>query len=116
MPEDNKTPPTMPEEPAPNTGAGGSATVEIDESAKAAAAKAAADKVASEQLLKLLDVQLMASRQKRTELDSGRNSMRIFAIIFIVFGAAIALWVLMYMLEEMRPEKAPIHVDAESSR
>ncbi len=60
----------------------------------------------AEQLLKVLDTQLAAMRQKR-EVDgsSNRNGLRVFSLCVIIFGAALALWVLMYMLDEMRPPK-----------
>jgi hypothetical protein len=60
----------------------------------------------AEQLLKLLDTQLASMRQKReVESPSSRNALRVFSLCVIVFGAALALWVLMYMLDEMRPPK-----------
>lgn len=58
-----------------------------------------------EQLLKLLDAQMVASRQRRESQGTNRTAVRIFLLGFIVVGAALALWVLMYMLEEMRPNR-----------
>lgn len=113
MTEDNKTPHSMPVQPAAEAREGGVLLEEDANATKAAAEKAAADKLASEQLIKMLDIQLAASRNKRTAETSNRNAMRIFAIAFIVIGAALALWVLMYMLEEMRPEKPMAEPTAE---
>jgi hypothetical protein len=60
----------------------------------------------AEQLLKLLDSQMAALRQKREVNSPNRNAVRVFSLCVIVFGAALALWVLSYMLDEMRPGKA----------
>ena len=58
-----------------------------------------------EQLLKLLDAQMNASRQQRAERESGRRTIQVVSIAVIAIGAAVALWVLMFMLEDMRPAK-----------
>lgn len=57
-----------------------------------------------EQLLKLLDVQMAASRQRRQAQESARSRAGMIGIAVIVIGAAVALGMLMMMLQEMRPE------------
>ena len=59
----------------------------------------------ADQLLQLLDIQLTATRERRTASESNRTTFRVLALAFIVIGAAVSLWVLMYVLEEMRPQK-----------
>lgn len=58
----------------------------------------------AEQLLKLLESQIAASRARRTAPDSSRSKAGLIGVIVIVIGAAIALWLLMVMLEQMRPQ------------
>ena len=57
-----------------------------------------------EQLLKLLEVEIGASRQKRVKLESKRRTIQVVSIMVIVVGTAIALWVLMFMLEDFQSE------------
>lgn len=58
----------------------------------------------TEQLLKLLEVQIAASRSKRTSQNPSRGKTGLIGVILIVIGAAVALWMLMVMLEQMRPQ------------
>jgi hypothetical protein len=58
-----------------------------------------------EQLLRMLDLQMTAMRERRSAQTPNRGPLRIFAVGIIVVGAALALWVLMYLLEDMRPAK-----------
>ena len=44
-------------------------------------------------------------RRKREVAPASRNGVRVFSLCVIIFGAALALWVLMYMIDEMRPPK-----------
>jgi hypothetical protein len=59
----------------------------------------------AEQLLKLLDMQLAAARERRNAKGNSRSHAGIIGLAVILGGAALALWMLMFMLEEMRPEK-----------
>ena len=72
------------------------------------------DQPTPEQLLKLLDVQMEASRRARSTGKESRTSMRILSIGIIVVVAFVALWLLMMMLEEMRPSKSAVPVPAET--
>jgi heme/copper-type cytochrome/quinol oxidase subunit 2 len=59
-----------------------------------------------EQLMKMLDMQMAASRQKRLGQGNGnRNIFRILSLVFIVVITMLAYWVLSYMLEQMRSQK-----------
>ena len=58
----------------------------------------------AEQLLKLLEGQIAASRARRAAPDSSRSKAGLIGVILIVGGAAFALWMLMAMLEQMRPQ------------
>ena len=60
----------------------------------------------TEQLLKLLESEMNASRQRRLKLDSKRRTMQIVSIMFIVVGAAVAFWVLTFMLDDIRPAQS----------
>lgn len=59
-----------------------------------------------EQLLKQLEAQMFASRQRRAAQESGRSKKGIIGIVIILVGAALALGILMMMLEQMRPQAA----------
>jgi hypothetical protein len=59
-----------------------------------------------EQLLKQLEAQMNASRQRRTARESGLSKNGVIGIVIILVGAAIALGMLMMMLEQMRPQGA----------
>ena len=72
------------------------------------------DQPTPEQLLKLLDVQMEASRRARDTRKESRASMRILSIGIIVVVAFVALWLLMMMLEEMRPAKGVAPVPTET--
>ena len=67
----------------------------------------------AEQLLKLLEGQIAASRARRIAPDSSRSKAGLIGVIIIVGGAAFALWMLMVMLEQMRPQHgaAPVSTD-----
>jgi hypothetical protein len=72
------------------------------------------DQPTPEQLLKLLDSQMEASRRAReTRKDSGK-SLPLLSIGIIVGIACVALWVLMMVLEEMRPPKSAAPVPTET--
>lgn len=63
-----------------------------------------------EQLLKMLDIQMATLRERRSAQAPSRTAMRVFSLSFILIGVALALWVLMHLLEEMqatRPDEAP---------
>lgn len=55
-----------------------------------------------EQLLNLLDAQMRASRQKRATQESGRRRMQVTIILLIVVGAGFALWILTFLLNDMK--------------
>ena len=59
----------------------------------------------AEQLLKLLDIQLAAARDRRNATGSKRSSAGMIGLAVIVAGAAFALWILMTMLDQMRPQQ-----------
>ena len=63
------------------------------------------DQPSPEQLLKMLDLQMQNSRKTREQHSGNRSTMRVVSIAIILFVMAAALWVLMTMLEEMRPAK-----------
>ena len=56
-----------------------------------------------EQLLKLLEAEINASRQRRVKDESSRRTIQVVSILVIVVGAAVALWVLISMLDDVRP-------------
>ena len=58
----------------------------------------------TEQLLNMLEAQIAASRSQRTSQNSSRSKTGLIGVIVIVIGAAVALWMLMVMLEQMRPQ------------
>jgi hypothetical protein len=58
-----------------------------------------------EQLLKMLDLQMETSRQLRANRGDKRSPMRTLTIAIILLVMMAALWVLMMILEEMRPVK-----------
>ena len=57
-----------------------------------------------EQLLKLLELQSRAVRTEKVARDS-RTAFRVWSIVIIVAAAAIALWVLEFLLGQMAPPK-----------
>jgi hypothetical protein len=57
-----------------------------------------------EQLLKLLDMQVASARERRIARDAGRGRAGTIGLVVIVGGAAIALWMLSLLLEQMRPQ------------
>ncbi len=58
-----------------------------------------------EQLLKVLDMQMAASRERRLARESSRSRTGLIGIVVILVGAAVALGMLMMLLEQMRPER-----------
>ena len=58
-----------------------------------------------EQLLKLLESQVAEARARRSERETSRGKAGMIGLFLIVGGAALALWVLMMLLEQMRPER-----------
>jgi hypothetical protein len=59
----------------------------------------------SEQLLKLLESQVAAARARRLVRETSRSKAGMVGLFIIVGGAAIALWVLLLLLEQMRPQR-----------
>jgi hypothetical protein len=59
----------------------------------------------AEQLMKLLDMQLAAARERRLARESSKGKTSLIGVIVVVMGAVIALGVLMMMLEQMRAER-----------
>ena len=57
-----------------------------------------------EQLLKLLEMQVAAARERRAARATTRSKAGLIGIFVIAGGAAIALWVLLLVLEQMRPQ------------
>lgn len=59
-----------------------------------------------EQLLKLLEMQVAAARERRAAREAGRSHAGKVGLFIIVAGAAFALWMLTVLLEQMRPENS----------
>jgi hypothetical protein len=59
-----------------------------------------------EQLLKLLEMQVAAARERRAARETKRGNAGLIGLSIIVAGAAIALWMLTVLLEQMRPQRA----------
>ena len=59
-----------------------------------------------EQLLKLIETQVAAARSRRTARETSRGKAGTIGLFIIVGGAAIALWILMLLLDQMRPQHA----------
>ena len=70
------------------------------------------DQPSPEQLLKMLELQMENSRKSREQTSGNRSTMRIVSIAIILFVMAAALWILMTMLEEMRPVKGDAGTEA----
>jgi hypothetical protein len=49
-------------------------------------------------------MRLAESRNRRTARETGRGKAGTIGLVVIVGGAAIALWVLLLVLEQMRPQ------------
>lgn len=58
-----------------------------------------------EQLLKLLESEMNASRHRRLKLESKRRTMQVASIMFIVVSAAVAFWVLTSILDDLQSER-----------
>ena len=58
-----------------------------------------------EQLLKLLETQVIAARERRATRESGRGYAGSVGIFIIVAGAAFALWMLTMVLDQMRSQR-----------
>jgi len=56
-----------------------------------------------EQLLKLLESQVAAARARRAARETSRSRAGAIGLFLIIGGAVIALWMLMVLLEQMRP-------------
>ncbi len=59
----------------------------------------------SEQLLKLLEMQVTAARARREAREMSRRKAGTVGLFIIVGGACIALWLLLLLLEQMRPQR-----------
>ena len=59
-----------------------------------------------EQLLKLLEMQVAAARERRAARETGRSHAGTVGLFVIVAGAAFALWMLTVLLDQMRPQRA----------
>ncbi len=59
-----------------------------------------------EQLLKLLESQVAVARTRRAARESSRGRAGTIGLSIIVGGAAIALWMLLLLLEQMRPQQS----------
>ena len=59
-----------------------------------------------EQLLKLIETQVAAARSRREARETSRGRAGTIGLFIIVGGAAIALWILMLLLDQMRPQHA----------
>jgi hypothetical protein len=59
-----------------------------------------------EQLLKLLESQVAAARARRAAREASRGKAGAIGLFLIIGGAMVALWMLMMLLEQMRPERA----------
>jgi len=57
-----------------------------------------------EQLLKLLEAQVAIARERRAARETSRSKAGTIGLFIIVGGAAIALWMLLLLLEQMRPQ------------
>ena len=59
----------------------------------------------AEQLLKMLDLQLAASRERRAGRGGGssRTTFRVGALVLVLAVLFAALWALSFLIEEMRP-------------
>lgn len=58
-----------------------------------------------EQLLKLLEMQVTAARERRAARETGRRTVGTVGLIIIIGGAAFALWMLSLLLGQMRPAR-----------
>ncbi len=68
-----------------------------------------------EQLLKLLDLQLVAQRGKRHE-HSNRTAFRVGALVLIVVMTVVALLMLQWMMPPAPPRSAPSAKVSEAAR
>ena len=59
----------------------------------------------TEQLLKMIEMQIAASRERRAVKESGRSKAGLIGLVVIMIGAAVALWMLMEMIEQMRQQR-----------
>jgi hypothetical protein len=58
-----------------------------------------------EQLLKLIEMQVASARERRLAREAGRGKAGPIGVVIILAGAAFALWILMMMLDQMRPQQ-----------
>lgn len=70
-----------------------------------------------EQLLQLLDAQIKNARALRGVQSTDKNRVVSFVVIgIIVLVGGIALWVMLSMLENMRPERVRSATEAAEAR
>ena len=70
-----------------------------------------------EQLLQLLDAQIKNARALRGVKDTDKNHTVSFVVIgIILIVGAIALWFMLSMLENMRPERTRAATEAAETR
>ena len=58
-----------------------------------------------EQLLKLLEMQVAAARERRMSRETSRSKAGTIGLFIITAGAALALWILTLLLGQMRPQR-----------
>ena len=58
-----------------------------------------------EQLLKLLEMQVAAARERRAAREGVRKHTGAIGLFIIMAGGAFALWMLTVLLEQMRPQR-----------
>ena len=68
-----------------------------------------------EQLLKLLEMQVAAARERRAAREAGRSQAGTVGLFIIVAGAAFAFWMLTMLLEQMRPQHGERKENASAS-
>lgn len=59
----------------------------------------------AEQLMRALDLQLQRSRAARASTGSGRTAFRVLAIVVLLGGTLVALWVLEQITASLRPAR-----------
>ena len=74
------------------------------------------DQPSPEQLLKMLDLQMEASRKMRESRGQNRGKMRVMAVVILLAVMGLVLWGMMMFLEQMRPEKPAGSPQLEGSR
>ncbi len=65
----------------------------------------------------MLDLQIQSAREQRTPKATGKNHTVSFVVMgFIIVVGMIALWVMMTLLEDMRPPRAEVAPTATDAR